>query len=109
MKYKKEARQGLRRECMVPVDSHEGTFDKIRTVDISQKGVGLICNYPMPVDDDIAVKVDLTPRGESVVVWGKVRWVKRIAHTGNYRIGVKFTDQILCGSRSRLSRSIKRF
>ena len=107
MKQKIEHRQGFRRECVVPVERSHGPSERIRTVDISRKGVGLIANYPMPIDDDIAIQVDLNPRGESVVVWGKVCWVRRIPQTGNYRIGVKFTDVVIEGSRSRLKKFLK--
>jgi len=107
MKSKAEHRRGLRQECVVPVERNSGPFDRIRTVDISQKGIGLICDHPMPIDDDIAVQVDLDARGESVVVWGKIRWVRRIKDTGNYRIGVKFTDVVLQGSQSRLKKYLK--
>jgi len=101
MKKTKEFRASRRRGCEVPVDSRLEHPGRMRAVDISRKGIGLISNRALTVDEDVAVKMDLSPDGESVVVWGKVSWVQRIPGSGNYRLGIRFTEDVLSGSRRR--------
>jgi len=104
MKKTKEFRTSKRRGCLVPVDSGASQRDHMRTVDISRKGIGLISNHPLAIDEDVAVKMDLSPDGESVVVWGKVCWVRRIPESGNYRLGIEFKRDVLSGSKRRYKR-----
>ena len=101
MKKNKDFRADKRRDCLVPVDSRLDVGDRMRTVDISRKGLGLISNHPLAVDEDVAVKMDLSADGESVVVWGKVSWVKRIPESGHYRLGIRFTEDVLAGQTRR--------
>ena len=98
MKKNIEYRANKRRRCLVPAESPADACERIRTVDISRKGIGLISNHPMDVGEDVAVKVELSASGSAVVVWGKVRWVERIPESGNYRLGIRFNDQVMSGS-----------
>ena len=100
-------RETERKGCLVPVDSETGAFDRMRSVDISRKGLGLIANHPMAIGQSVAVKVDLSAQGDSVVVWGKVRWVQRIPESGNYRVGISFTQDTLDGSARDIERYFK--
>jgi len=104
MKKIKNNRLIRRRRCLVPVDSRAGEAASMRTVDISRRGLGLITERPMAVGDGLAVQMDVSPDGDAVVVWGKVRWVRRIPSTGRYRLGVRFDESTPNASAAELKR-----
>jgi hypothetical protein len=103
MKQKSDKRKSIRKSCLVPVDGKKGaSFDHIQTVDIGQGGVGLISHKYIPKNESIAIEIELGPQEEPVIVMGKVQWIRSIPGNGNFRIGMKFQDVLLAGSKSRL-------
>lgn len=102
----KNKRRSARVSCLVPVDGQEGgTFDNLRTVDISKTGIGFVSQKKIPLNKKIAIELDLN-EDESVFVIGRVKYVRPIAQTQNYRIGLSFTD-VRNGNKSRLSEYFK--
>ena len=98
----KNKRKLQRVSCWVPVDGKQGGFfQQTRTVDISKSGIGFVSHKKIPLNQRIAIELDLSQEDEPVFVIGKVRWVYPIARTGHYRIGLSFTD-FKQGSKSRL-------
>ena len=102
MKKIKNIRSVERKSCHVPVDPRLGESERMRTVDISREGLGLECDHPMTVGQEVAVRMDLSARGDSVLVWGKVRWVRRLPGSGSYRLGIGFTEYVPNSSPTRL-------
>ena len=101
-------RRNERFNCIVPVESKEGSiFDKTKTIDISKGGLGFISQNVIPLNQEVAIEIDLTEDGEPVFVIGKVQWVRPIANSEKFRIGVSF-DKILKGSKSRLDKYFKK-
>ncbi len=97
-------RKTERFSCLVPVDGQSnGLFCNTNTVDISRNGVGLISSHKIPLNQQIALELQLDENGEPVLVIGKVKWVKKIGTTGNYRIGLHF-ENIVDGPVSRLDK-----
>ena len=102
----KNKRRTARVSCLVPVDGQEGgTFDNLRTIDISKTGIGFVSQKKIPLNKKIAIELDLNEE-ESVFVIGRVKWVHPIARTQHYRIGLSFTD-IKNGNKSRLNEYFK--
>jgi len=100
-------RKNERFRCLVPVEGQaNGLFGNTGTVDISRNGMGFISPNKIPLDQEIALELQLDEDGESVLVIGKVKWVRQIGSSGNYRIGLHFED-VLNGSKSRLDRYFK--
>jgi len=98
-----ENRRASRQSCLVPVDSKPGTiFDQVRTVDISPGGIGFVSSAKLPLRKKIAVELLLTPDADPVLVLGEVRWVKPIAESELYRVGMKFVKSVADNSRTRL-------
>ncbi len=96
-------RKSQRQTCLVPVDGKQGSpFDKTQTIDISKGGIGFISPTKISLNKEIAMEIELSPEGETVIVVGKVRWVHPIADSDKYRIGLSFED-VLSGSKSRLN------
>jgi hypothetical protein len=99
-----DIRKNKRLSCFVPVEGQEeGLFDQTKTVDISKGGMGFLSQHEIPLDQEIAIEIDLIENGEPVFVIGKVQWAKQIPHSTNYRIGIAFTS-VLRGSKSRLEK-----
>ena len=96
-------RKCARQTCTVLVDGKEGTvFDNIQTIDISRGGIGFIAPQVVPIKEQIAIEIELTPDEDPVLVMGQVQWVRKLAESENYRIGMKFTDILAADSRARL-------
>lgn len=99
-----EHRKNERRFCGVPVEGKAGSvFDLTKTVDFSKGGFGFVSRHRIPVNRVIPIEIELTAEGKPIFVIGQVRWAHRILHSGNYRIGMSFTN-VLEGSKSRLNR-----
>ncbi len=97
-------RKAERFSCLVPVEGQSnGLFCDTNTVDISRNGIGLISSHKIPLNKEIALELQLDENGEPVLVIGKVKWVRKIESTGNYRIGLHFED-VIDGSVSRLDK-----
>ena len=103
MKNPKNLRKAERKDCFVPVEGQEdSSFAQIQTVDISRTGLGLISKSRLPVNQTIAVELDLTPEGEPVFAFGQVKWIRSMNGPG-YRVGMQFTD-FVNGSQSRFTK-----
>ncbi len=99
-----EQRKTYRQSCLVPVDSQNGSpFSGIRTIDISRGGIGFVSGQALPLRKKIAVELLLTQDADPVLVMGEVRWVRPIAKTNLYRIGMKFVKSVAEGGRTRLN------
>lgn len=103
MPKKSNERKNARHKCYVPVDSKEGSaFESILTLDISRAGMGLLSSREIPVDEKIAVELDLDSEREPVLVMGKVVWVEKLPDLEKFRLGMKFTDGLSDNATSRL-------
>ena len=103
MQTQMEHRKNIRLTCHVPVDGQNGSiFGESLTVDISSGGIGFITKQPIPVDEKIAVEIELSPKEDPVILMGRVLWVQQIGHSDKYRIGMKFGDNVLEGAQDRL-------
>ena len=97
-------RRDKRTNCVVPVDGKKGClFDLTYTTDLSKGGIGLVSSRAIPVNEEIAIQMDIEENGDPVFVVGKVKWVQPIIDSENYRLGIAF-DSIMHGSRSRLNK-----
>lgn len=98
-----EIRRSKRVVCAVPVDSaKKSPFSKAATVDISKGGLGFVSHRKIPLNTKIAFELVLSQQEDPVLALGKVRWVRPIPDSKNYRVGIAFED-ILDGSKSRLA------
>lgn len=99
-----DKRKNARRVCSVLVEGREGTpFAHSQTIDISQGGVGFISPKAISVDTKIPIELSLSPENESVVVVGRVKWVRKLSESNNYRVGLVF-DDFIDGSASLLNK-----
>ena len=98
-------RKSKRVSCLVPVDGKkDGVFDQTKTIDISKGGVGFLSIHKIPLNQKVAIEIELDENSEPVIVVGKVRWVEAIESASEmYRVGMSFED-ILSGSKSRLTK-----
>ena len=96
-------RKNDRLGCAVPVEGKQGSpFDQVRTVNISKGGLGFISNRRIPLNKEVAIELNLKENEDAVFVLGKVRWVKAVANSALFRIGLSFED-IVNGSRGQLN------
>ena len=102
----KNKRKNKRYNCYVPVDGKEGSFDHTQTVDISKNGIGFISDHQLPLNERIAVEIDLAPNTEPVVVLGTVKWVRKLSDSDQYRIGMTFSE-VLSGSKTEFSKYLR--
>ena len=97
-------RRSNRLDCLVPVEGKRGTiFDNIKTVDFSKGGLGFLSEAKIPLGKKIGIELQLGPEEEPVYAVGEVRWVKKIAGTDTYRLGMYFKE-VLSGGKSRLNK-----
>ncbi len=100
-------RKNSREECFVPIDGKSGDlFEQVVTTDISRTGMGFISQNEIPVNKEIPIEIDFEESGDPVFVIGKVKWVKPIADSGNFRLGLNF-ETVLRGSKTRLNKHLK--
>ncbi len=96
-------RKYVRHQCLVPVDGKNGTvFSGSQTVDFSKNGMGFISSSAIPLNEKIAIEIELESQGPSVLVIAQVRWVRQIEGSSHYRFGLRFED-VLDGSRNRMA------
>ena len=89
------SRKNKRQGCIVPVDGKQGSaFENIQAVDISRNGIGFVSDREIPLDEEIAVEIDMSENGEPVIVMGKVQWVHPIKDSDQYRVGMKFLKPV---------------
>ena len=97
-------RSEARYNCLVPVESKEGSeFDRTKTLDISRHGIGLISPQSVGINQKIALEIVLKPNTEPIMVIGVVKWVRKLSDSGQYRVGMVFSETI-SGSPSRLDK-----
>lgn len=102
-------RKNVRRSCVVPVDGKGGSvFDETLAVDFSKGGIGFISKHRIPLHKKIPIELELSIEGTPIIVVGRVQWVRRLAGSGDYRVGVTFTD-VVKGSKSRINQYFKEY
>lgn len=95
-------RKSERIACLVPVEGKlGGIFDHAATLDFSKEGVGFISERRIPLHKEMTIALDLALEEDPIFVRGKVRWIKPIAGSDKFRIGI-FFENFLGGSQSRL-------
>ncbi len=103
-----ERRKEQRLDCFVPVDAKNGSkFSKTQTMDFSKNGIGFLSKVAIPLNERIAIEIELNDKGESVVVVGRVKWVRQLTGTEQYRYGLQF-EKLPSPVRSRLSKFLKK-
>ncbi len=99
-------RSEVRYNCLVPVDGKDGSeFEQTKTMDISKHGIGLISSQPVAINQKIALEIVLKPDTKPVMVIGVVKWVRKLGVSGQYRVGMMFSE-IISGSETRLDKYI---
>lgn len=97
-------RSEARYNCYVPVESKNGSeFDRTKTVDISRHGIGFLSSQTIGINQRIALEIVLRPNTEPVIVIGVVKWVSKLPDSGQYRVGMVFSE-IISGSSTRLDK-----
>ena len=100
----KNQRKNKRVQCMVPVDGKEGgVFDNLRTLDISKGGIGFVSQKDIPLNEKIAIELDIEKDQNPIFAVGKVQWVVRMPDSESFRIGMTF-DDVFQGSKTRLNK-----
>ncbi len=103
-----ERRRAHRKRCIVPVDAkQDSVFGKSQTIDFSKTGMGFFSSVSIPLQTKVAIEIELDPQGESVVVVGRVKWVRPLTDSEAYRYGVQF-EQLPTAVRSRLSKYLRK-
>ena len=93
-----------RYNCLVPVEGKQGSaFDQTKTLDISRNGIGLISSHPVGINQKIALEIVLKPDTKPVMVIGVVKWVRKLGVSGQYRVGMVFSE-IISDSPTRLNK-----
>jgi Tfp pilus assembly protein PilZ len=96
MEQASDKRKNQRERCLVPVDGKEGSvFDNSQTIDISAGGVGLITEKAIPLDEKIFLEIEISPDEDSLLMMGQVKWIQKIKGSQTYRIGMRFTRDLL--------------
>jgi len=100
----KEQRKHHRDDCQVPVDGKGGSsLDKIRAVDICENGLGIVTPRSLKVNSEIPIELELSQQDiDPVVVMGQVKWVSKVADTGLYRVGFRFSHTVVRGAKTRI-------
>jgi c-di-GMP-binding flagellar brake protein YcgR len=97
-------RSEARHNCFVPVEGKSGSeFDRTKTVDISRHGIGFLSASNVGINQKIALEIVLKPNTEPVMVIGVVKWVRKLADSDQYRVGMIFSE-IISGSPNRLDK-----
>jgi hypothetical protein len=108
MKNEPERRKEDRRSCLVPVEGQQASkFAQSHTLDLSQDGMGFLSALSIPKYERVVIEIELNPEGESVVVVGRVKWVRRVTGSEKFRYGIKF-EKMPAGTRSRITQYLTR-
>ena len=103
-----EKRRARRVPCLVPVDGKKNSvFGKSLSVDFSKTGMGFVSSVSIPLNKKVAIELELDPSGESVVVVGRVKWVRSVNGSEAYRYGVHF-EELPPAVKSRLSKYLSK-
>lgn len=85
-------RKGQKLQVIYRVTGAPDASERIgRVADLTTKGMGFVTKGSIPVGSAISLRV--TGSGAVKSFRGTVRWTSAISDTGDYRIGVKFTDE----------------
>ncbi len=91
-------------ECLVPVEGKKGSaFGEAATLDFSQGGLGFLSSKEIPLHKEVTIALDLAMEKDPVFVVGKVKWIKPVSDSDNFRVGLSFKN-FLKGSKQELSR-----
>ena len=86
-------RESTRHECCVPLmDEQKAVLRSSHTVDLSSTGVGFVSTRFVPINSKLMVELSLSRTETPVLVQGCVKWVEKIPHTPNFRVGMNFSD-----------------
>lgn len=86
-------RENPRYDCRVPLmDERKETLASSYTTDISRTGVGFVSTRFIPINSKLMVELALTREENPVLVQGRVKWIEKIPHSPNFRIGMNFSD-----------------
>jgi len=86
-------RENTRYDCRVPLmDERKENLASSYTTDISRTGVGFVSTRFLPINSKLVVELSLAREGSPVLVQGRVKWVEKIPHSPNFRIGMNFSD-----------------
>lgn len=100
-------RSSQRLACSVPVDGKKGSmYEGLNTVDVSKDGIGFISDKEVALNQKIAIELALSPDEDPVLVLGVVKWVRPIATTEQFRVGLKF-EMVLSGSQQGLEKDLQ--
>lgn len=103
-----EHRKTKRLDCLVPVEGRgDSRFCNCRTLDLSQGGLGFVSDKDVVVGKEIFVELELAETDYPVMIKGKVKWVRQIPGSENYRIGLSF-QEVLRGSKTRFNKYFKK-
>ena len=87
-------RKSERFSCLVPVDGQrESIYSHLQTVDFSSSGLGFLSKKEIPLNQEVAIELDLQADDDPAFVVGIVKWVQK-TDDGSYRVGLQFKDQI---------------
>lgn len=99
-----DKRKSQRVNCLVPVEGKKNSyFDRIRTINFSKGGFGLISAKNIPVNEEITIEIDFNGQSSSAFVIGKVKWARRLSCPERYILGLSF-ESFLRGSISLLNK-----
>lgn len=94
MRTQKNNRKTQRRSCFVPIEGKKGSiFESIQTLDISKEGLGLLSEKAIPLNHKIAVEIEFSPQGKSVIRIGEVKWIQKLPDSQNYRLGMQLLEE----------------
>lgn len=101
-------RKHKRFDCLVPVEGQDkSAFNCAKTTDFSRGGLGFLSFKKYPINQQVAVELELPGKDESVLVQGKVCWVQPISGSKQYRIGMSF-ENVFHGSKAPLNNYFKK-
>ncbi|MFH0754558.1 MAG: PilZ domain-containing protein [Candidatus Omnitrophota bacterium] len=106
MQNQSDKRKTRRFDCNVPVNGKEDAlFSRSKTFDISRDGIGFISDHAIALKERVAIELALKPDTEPVLVIGEVKWVRKLADSEQYRIGLTFAD-VIDGSREDIDQTL---
>jgi hypothetical protein len=94
-------RENTRHECCVPLMD-----ERSHALSSSRTGVGFVSGRFLPINSKLMVELALSRDDQPVLVQGRVKWVEKIPHTPNFRVGMNFSD-ISEDSKSRIEEHFK--
>ena len=59
--------------------------------DIGAGGICLITEEPLPVSTNLELQINFPDLGGVILTFGRVVWLKQVAKTNRYKVGIEFT------------------